>query len=447
MNNWGKEKHSFGRWLLCILTALVLTACGSGDEELPLAPSSGTGTVTPPVVTPSSGLSFFAPAASAEVEVNTNAAVGVTYLDSAGAPKVGQTLYFTSSRGTLSAASAVTDASGKATVTLNSSSAGPASIKANTASGAEMAIRTVLFVSKTPARISVQAEQTTLAKGASTAITATVLDSSGNPVKGKIVGFTLVSDTSGGQLSDATATTNAVGKATVTYTAGTVTTATNGVAIRAAVQGFPAITTNPPVSGPAPLDAQLTVSGSATFISLTSTNTISAQDSTRYALPYGVQVTDATGNAVANTTVTLSVTTTEYYKGEYVWDSTARVWVATSSAGVCINEDANLNNILDSGEDLNGNAMLDPRNPVSVPLSVTTDSLGLASFSIVYGKDYAYWMKVRLKATASVAGSESVITKEIIPPAMSDDVNSEDQAPPGGGPSPFGTAASCADPS
>lgn len=436
MNNWGAKKHTFGHWLLYVMISIVLTACGGGDDQLPLAPSSST---PPPVVTPTNpAFSFSAPAANAEIPLNTATTITVTYLDSAGAPKAGETVYFTSSRGTLSAASATTDASGKASVTVSSTSAGSASIKANTTGGTQSATRTVLFVSTTPASISVQAESTILAKGASTAITATVLDGSGNPVKGTIVGFTLISDSSGGQLSDPTATTNASGKASVTFTAGSLTTATNGVAIRATVQGSPAITTD---TSTAPLDAKLTVSGSALFISLTSTNTISEKTTTSYALPYGILVTDASGKAVANTVVTLSVIPTGYYKGEYVWNT--RVWVPTYSTSVCPNEDTDLDGILDSGEDFNGNAMLDPGLPVSVPGPVTTDANGLASFELVYGKNFSNWVKVSLKATATVAGSESVKTQDFIPPAMSTDVNSETKSPPGGGNSPFGTAADC----
>lgn len=439
MNNWGTEKHSFGRWLLCILTALILTACGGGDDELPLAPSTGTGT-TPPVVTPSTALSFFEPVDSAEIEVSTSEPVGVIYLDSAGAPKAGETIFFTASRGTLSPTSAVTDASGKASVTLSSPSAGLASIKANTPGGSQIARRTVLFVSTTPASISVQAELTTLATGGSTAVIATVRDSSGNPVKGKIVEFSANSASSGGNLSDTTATTDAAGKASVTYTAGSSATATDGIAIRASVQGT-SITTSDTT---APLDVKLTVSGPAMFISITSTNTISEQSNTHYALPFGIQVTSAGGIASSGAVVTLSVTPLEYYKGQYVWNGT-NAWEAVSSAGDCPNEDTDLDGVLDSGEDFNGSGILEPGSPVSVPAPVTTDSSGLASFSLVYGKNFAYWVKVRLKATAVVAGTESVKTEDLVVPAMSSDVNTQTKSPPGGGYSPFGIAANCDD--
>ncbi len=442
---------SFAYWLLCALAGIMLTACGGGDNQLPLAPG-GTGGTTPPVVVPTgSSLSFSAPAASAELEVNTSVTVTVTYLDDNGAPKVGETVYFTASRGTLSADSAITNASGKATVTIQSSSAGQAAIKANTTGGVLAATQSVLFVSKTPASISVQAESTTLNTNGATTITATVLDSSGNPVKGRIVGFTLVSDSSGGTgLSDATATTNALGKASVTYTAGTQTTATNGVEIRASVQGStPAITTNPASSGMAPLNARLTVSGSALFIAIDSTNTIAEQDSTHYALPYGIHVTDASGNPVANKTVTLSIIPVTYMKGAYAWNGS--VWAATSSTpNECNNEDfsgnpeTDLNGILDDGEDFNSNAMLEPGNPVSVTNTVITDANGIASFNLVYGKNYANWVRVKLTASTSVSGSESVkSTTPFVIPAMSSDVNSEDKAPPGGGNSPFGIAPDC----
>jgi len=75
-----------------------------------------------------------APASGAQVDVNTNENVSLTWTV-AGAPQVGQTIIFSTTRGLLSSSSADTDAAGVATVTISSAEAGPALVTATNSAG------------------------------------------------------------------------------------------------------------------------------------------------------------------------------------------------------------------------------------------------------------------------------------------------------------------------
>ncbi|MDQ8038675.1 MAG: Ig-like domain-containing protein, partial [Pedobacter sp.] len=196
------------------ITATISSATG-GVATFTATALGATGTLSINV----SGTSFTitSPSANAEIPVNTSTPVILTYLNN-GTPVVGSQVFFSSSLGTVSSATANTNASGQASINVSSSSAGQAIISANTSGGALLASQTVLFVSSTPATISVQAGQTGLVSGAQTPITATVLDAANNPVKGKVVEFSVITDPSNGPgLSASTATTDASGKASVSY--------------------------------------------------------------------------------------------------------------------------------------------------------------------------------------------------------------------------------------
>lgn len=417
---------------------VVITSASSG-----VATFTGTGvgaTGSTSVTVSGTNFSFSSPLPSEEITVSTNKTVTLTYLNN-GAPVSGQTIFFSTSLGTMTPSSAVTNASGQASSTLASSSAGQAVISANTAGAVFQASRNVLFVGGTPTQVAIQVGQTTLAPNGQTQITATVRDASNNPVKGKVVEFNVISDPSlGAGLSSSLATTDAIGQAIVSYTAGALTTATNSIKIRASVQGT-AVTTTPSV---APLDAQLTVGGQAVFISIGAGNTMTPLDSTTYADPRNVVITDATGAPVANQVVTLSVIPITYYKGRYV--TTGSGW-APATAATCANEDLNFDGVIQAGEDINGNGRLDPGNPVTLSsATVTTGSNGFASFSVLFGKNFGNWLNVRLRVTTKVNGTESKAEQFYRLNVLQSDVANESIAPPGGGPSPFGQGNTCNNP-
>lgn len=388
---------------------------------------------------------FVTPALNAELEINGARTITVRWLEGA-APQTGQVITFSSTRGTLSSSTGTIDAAGNASITINSTSAGQATIEARTATGGLQIARTVEFIATTPSVITTQVARNVLAPGQQTSVTATLRDTLNNPVKNKTVNFTLPADDSNGSLSAATAVSLSDGTATVIYTAGPNSGRTNGVTLRAA-------TTSPVLSS----DAQLTVGGEATFITLGTGNTIREVDAATYGLPYTVLLTNSAGQPIANASITLSITPKKYFKGVYVLPLIGDHWVPTSSAE-CVNEDADFDGNLDPNEDDgsatapddNDDGVLWPGNVITVSAgTVTTNENGFANFEVRYPQQFGNWLEVDLKASRIVSGTESVNTATFVPPISADDGKTT-QSPPGrsySGPaavgSPFGRGANC----
>ena len=383
-------------------------------------------------------LSFVSPASNTSVNVTASQPVNIRYLVG-GVAQSGVTVNFSSTRGAVSSASVLTNASGEASVNVASSTAGPATVTAQIA-GVGVATLPVTFVATSPATITLQGTPSAVAPNQSgttanqSTLSAVVRDASGNLVAGQTVNFNLVSDLSGGSLSAGAAVTDANGRAQVQFIAGASSTPANGVVVRATVAG---------ISSTAPL----TVSGSALFISFGISNEISNLDPTIYTKRFAVYVTDANGVAVGNQAVNLSVIPTQYGKGTLSWYSTPGVCAYSAGSPTwCPNEDANGNGILDGGEDANTNGRLTPGNVVvASPGVVTTDSAGRAYFDLQYGEQYALWAVVQLRARAAVSGTESIATTDFLLVGLADDYNQEGVSP-AGRVSPFGAAASCANP-
>ena len=422
---------------------------------------TGAGATSPPLTISISAVSFdyvaATPAGNASFGVNLVLASRPEFrvrLLINNLPVAGRTVTFNTTRGTLSASSTPTDGAGEAVVTLNSSSAGPALVTAQVArlpadpgSGSILATatRTVLFTGVLPSDVRLQVNPSAIppnSAGATTnraQVTATVTDASANPVAGRQVAFVIDNDPSNGSLSGGLATTDSNGVARVEYISGQQSSPTNGVQITATVL---------PVAGDIGVlarSATLTVNGNALFISVAFGNTITNVNPTTYSKPFSVYVTDATGLAVPNQTLTLSVVPTLYHKGSMSWNGTVWVPVRSVAAG-CANEDINLDGVLNAGEDANSNGSLTPGNVVvAAPGSVTTDSAGLASFNLLYGEQYAFWVDVNIEARATVAGTESRRVQAYSLGALAEDINQE-TVTPAGVTSPFGTANACANP-
>ena len=185
------------------------------------------------------------------------------------------------------------------------------------------------------------------------------------------------------------------------------------------------------------------VIGKATHI----TNTGSV---TQYTLPMSVLVADANGNPVpAGTVVSLSAWPASYTLGSWRPLDTAggSNCVPTSGPDTAIsvdangdgvedndyqytfttlaNEDVNENLILDTGEDLNGDGTLTPANSASgtLPASVVTDANGVANFNLIYLKQYAVWVRVRVRASTLVQGTEANSQVVFTLPALKEDAD------------------------
>ena len=308
------------------------------------------------------------------------------------------------------------------------------------------------FVSKTPERMTLQSNQATLKPKGQALIEAEVLDSGDHPVKDALVEFNLLNDPSNGDLSSSVALTDANGKASVLFTAGTLDTAKDAVKVSAVIhrEGLSDVT---PTNG----SVKLTVGGQALFISIATGKNLLVVDDTTYALPLSVAVTDAVGHPVSDSNVSVQVIPKNYIRGIYFFNTVAKVWqtaatdptiVSEGAASIdlalfvppatCINEDVNSNGILDAVEDANKDGVLTPGNPVTILGSLVTNTAGRAAFTVQYGKSYANWLEVDVIASTEVSGSESVTKRTFLLPALAEDIKEVTVSPPGGVISPYG---------
>ena len=422
-----------------------LTATNGGTDTITVTALGLTSTQA--VAVNSDSFTFTTPAANTEVALGASQSVTVRWLVN-NAPVVGSTVTFATTRGTLSSSTAVTNASGDATVSVSASNAGGAVVSAT--SGSSTAQLNLEFVATTPTQIDVQPSIFTLAPTQTSNITAVVRDAAGNLVKNKTVVFTL-SDVTGGTLSVGSAITDSQGRAQTVYTASSSTSANEGVKITSTVQGT-AITKT----------VSLTVARREVFISIGTGNELSEPNTAQYKIEYIVQVTDSNGNGVANVPVSLRILSEGYYKGfripsGSVWGTQYTVpagspGTVSATSQACQDEDTlgvpsyQRNGILDPGEDYNLNGRLEAGNIAAVtPSNAVTDASGFVLVNVFYPQEYAYYLDVLLSASTTVQGTEYVRTSRFLVPGISTDFNSLTKGPPGPV-SPFGQATSCSNP-
>lgn len=350
----------------------------------------------------------------------------------------------------------------KASVSITSQFPGKAVVRAvfkDSANKEIVANKTITYVSTTPAKLAIQAVSPTLVPNGQTNIIAKVTDANDNPVSDAVVNFKLENPL-GSELDNPSVKTNDKGEAIVSFKAGSGTTGTEKITVKADV-----LDKNSGVTKTSSLN--LTIGGKAVFISIATGNQIEELTTTTYAVPHQITVTDATGAPVANTEVKISVWPVNYYKGTYVFKTEKKLWEPDDSAE-CSNEDANQNGFMDlwenngtgvalspfdypKGEETdvedNKDGKLWPGNPVTLSTStLTTGADGIAYFNVLYGQSYANWLKVKLTAKAQVQGTESKTDRVFRIPASSADMGDEKVSPPGGTQSVYGTATVCTDP-
>ena len=439
------------------LTPAMITTDGSGRGTFMLTASvGGADTITATalglqqqktVAVSTQSFNITSPADGTKVNLGASQAVTVTWLNG-GAPVVNSAVTFAATRGTLVPTTPVmTNASGQASVSISSTSAGPSIVSAN-GMGVTAQI-TLDFVAITPSQISVQAGPASIAVGGNSTISATVRDAANNLVEGVTVDFQVQTDPTNGGLSAASAVTNSQGIAQTVYTAGNTSSGANGVKLSATVHG----------TAIAPATTSLTVGGQTVFLSLGTGNTIDiTQGPAIYQITYSVFAVDSGGAALANIPVTLSVLPVAYGKGTMIgcpggtnwfpnYTTTAADAFVYANTKMCRNEDTDYTGNINStpGKDYNGNLKLDPGNIAVVsPSSGVTNSSGRLDVTITYPRDHAYWVMVSLIASTTVQGTQSSTTSTfVLPGAIPDYVCS---VSPPGPTSPYGTAVPCANP-
>ena len=363
---------------------------------------TGLGTsATATVVVSNEDFAFISPAAAANLVVNSANTVTVRY-KVGGVGVAGKSVTFSTTRGTLSSSTMVTNANGDASTTVNSTTAGPVIVSAQL--GTARSSVTSAFVATIPASIVIQANPGAVLPNAAgstsnqSTLSATVRDATGNPVAGQVVNFTAIQDGSNGTIVPGSGTTDANGMTSVQFIPGALSTAANGVKLQAVVQSNQSLSAT----------ASLTVNGEALFISIGVANRLTVVDSVTYEKDFAVYVTDANGSPAPNRAVTMSVYPTQYGRGNLCASGVNWVYNTANVPTFFANEDVNRNGILDVGEDSNGDGRLTPGIPVVIsPSNLTTDAVGYAGFKLRYGKNFALWINTEITARAQVGGTES----------------------------------------
>jgi len=318
--------------------------------------------------------------------------------DKGGAPQVFAEVVLSTTRGSLSKDSVTTDLNGNATFTVTSGSdTGTATIIVRTKepTGPSRTIN-LKFVATEVGSVTVQASPSAI--GVNTAgkddqrsqILVVVRDPNNNLVFGQVVTF-MLTDISGGRLTQGSAITDEFGRASTTYIAGNSSSAANGVEVKASVGDKSDL-------------VKLSVARKGVFVKLGSGNAI-ISDRILYQVPYTVLVTDATGVPVGDANVILSIYPSKYIKGGI--EVGEKGLTINKLSPYCENEDFNRNGLLDLGEDFNQDGKLDPGNVITVDKSVLkTDNNGYASFKVVYAVQYAEWVEAEITARTETEGSE-----------------------------------------
>jgi len=439
-----------------------VTAAVAGADTVTASVTSLNVTGTFSLNVSSTRFTFTTPTPNKEVNIGATQDIKVRY-EKTGIGPAGVRVNFTTTRGTLNSAFALTDANGDATVTVSSATvAGPAVITASV-TGDTSIQQPIEFVAIAPDLMTLQANPATIgpnltvpATEAST-ITAVVFDLIRNRVKNKIIDFELTDHTLG-SISPLSAQTDSLGQASTVFTPGPATSGLDGVSIKATVRDTPGVT----------MTVRLTVAKKALFISLGANNKITNPVNTpqAYQFDYVVVVSDAAGNPVANATVNLNVVPVSYHKGHWELRQLGPdyYWLLIPAATGCRNEDLKwctytpgsliipgavnptwcANGFFDPNEDNNGNGVLDPRNVAVVSTSVTTDANGVGIASVIYAKEYSPWVTMQLQARTTVAGTEGIAAAEFtLPFAIDDYPAGPNETPPPA--SPFGQSAVCTD--
>lgn len=454
---------------------LTVTAAVGGQDTLSATAmvlnDTPTVTTTAPLSVSAADFTFIAPVeGDREVALNVLKTITVRWLDD-GLPQDNRDINFFATRGQLRDMNGdplvnplATDGNGEISVQVSADTAGPAIVTAEVdeedGPSSQIAIE---FIATNPSSLILQAAPTQLGVNLpgnteqQSIITAVVRDDEDNLVKNQQVVFTL-KDNTGGSIFPSSAITDSFGRASTVYTAGSSVSAQDGVSIDAAVVGTTNCTSTDVVpAGPCD-QVTLTVAQQSLFVTLGTSHLLEELGDTRYAKPYSVLVTDVNSNPIQGAEVELNIYPVSYRKGFYfpITDPENNCrWLkilTVSSVNTfnfdddvdrsCDIEDINRNGIIEAGEDVNNNSELDPENPATVPVSITTDESGFGIFNVSYAREFV-WATVELEARTVVAGSEAFSRATFELPELDSDFNNCELPPPGRF-SPYGQAKTCA---
>jgi Bacterial Ig-like domain (group 1) len=267
--------------------------------------------------------------------------------------------------------------------------------------------------------------------------------------------------------------TDSAGTARSDYISGQRSSPTDGVRIRACYARSDA-----ELAGnacPQFVETTITVAGTPLNLSIFSNNVIEpvGVGNILYKKTYVVQVADAAGAPVQGAVVSSSVDITHYGKGVYAGNYTRGALaptitdnpadgtlntldgvtysvpgtyvVASTTFGVtttvnlriwCANEDKSRNGVLDSGENTDGDGVLEPRASDVVVLPVgsnVTDANGNVTLVAQWGQNVGFWLAFTLKATTNVGGSEGTNSASFVTSFLqADEANGAFRVPPYG---------------
>ena len=340
------------------------------------------------------------------------------------------TVVLSTTLGTLNGSgSAVTlDASsGTVSATLTTDRAGVATIQAyNSASpSVRDSVTVAMYASASAAaQIAIQASSTVVAPSSadlanSVELTARVTDASGNPVGSAPVVFSMTNTPGGGEkLSPSVVFTDQYGYAVSTFTSGSLSTSGDGLTITAELLTDSSINDS----------IALIIGGTTGSVVIGESTTIqSINGDTAYRMSVSVLVSDSNGNPVPGAVVTINLWPKYYYVGGCVYEGGTCLGPFANEDETFPGTDYYKNQVLDSGEDVNGDGELTPPNSSSgnMPSTIEADANGVGTFDWVYLKDYAYYVDAEIKASTEVLGSETTSTVIKTLRASKDDVDNE----------------------
>jgi len=374
------------------------------------------GTPVPTVVLPSS----------------TGNKVNFTLKDANAAPMAGQAISVTA--GSIGTTTGTTDANGSFVYNYTApAAAGNLDISAS--AGGALATSTVIVQASAGAipavtvpilSASVSANPSVVATNSAatsnrTEIRALFLGANNLPIKNVRVRFDLDGDANsiGGTFStdNSIVYSDANGIATTAYIPGSRSSPTNGLTIRACYDSVDFAICDPLKA----TSTTVTVISDPLSVTIGSNNVVTAgAQNLTYIANFVVLVVDASGRAKANVEVVPSIDLPYFFKGFYsnpgAWTSAPQsapgVFIRTPVA--CLNEDVNRNGVLEAGEDLDKDAVLEPRKSdvaVTMTNGTKTDASGLAYLQIEYPQNIGSWAEVKILVSASgISGTEGRAT-------------------------------------